>query len=157
MRIIGIDPGTAITGYGVIEKANGNFEFVAAGVIRTLKTETLEKRLKTIYEEINQLIDEYRPQGMAVELLYFANNVTTAMSVSHARGVVLLTAANHKLPVAEYTPLQVKQAITGYGKADKKQIQAMVQKLLKLNSLPKPDDAADALAIAICHSGSLKA
>lgn len=157
MTILGVDPGTAITGYGFIEKRAGKINFLAAGVIRTPKTDTLELRLKTIFEELGQLITEYRPQTMAAELLYFGSNVTTAMSVSHARGVVLLCAANAGLKVFEYTPPQIKQAMTGFGNADKKQMQAMVQRVLKLEQLPKPDDAADALAVAICHSATVSA
>ncbi len=156
MHILGIDPGTATTGFGLIEASKGSIEFVAAGVVKTPAGEPLAGRLATIYEEIGQIISQYRPAQMAVELLYFAANVSTAMSVSHARGVILLLAAQHHLPVTEYTPLQVKQAITSYGRADKKQIQEMVKKLLKLSDIPRPDDAADALAIAICHSATLK-
>ena len=156
MRILGIDPGTATTGFGLIEASRGNIEFLAAGVIRTPSAETLPNRLATIYEEIGQIINQYHPVQMAIELLYFAANVTTAMSVSQARGVALLLAAQNHLLVGEYTPLQVKQALTSYGRADKKQVQEMVKKLLKLSEIPKPDDAADALAIAICHSATLK-
>ena len=157
MRILGVDPGTATTGYGVIEAEHQQLQFVAAGVITTPAKQALEKRLDTIFAEIKQLIKEYRPTEVAVELIYFAANVTTAISVSHARGVILLAAAQSKLPVVEYTPLQIKQALTGYGRADKSQMQEIVKKLLKLTALPKPDDAADALAAAICHSATLSA
>lgn len=155
MRIIGIDPGTATTGFGIIDIKGTAMELVAAGVITTPSNRPLEKRLLTIYSEIDQLIKQYRPKQVVVELLYFAKNVTTAMSVSHARGITLLAAAQAKLPVYEYTPLQVKQAITGHGQAGKYEVQTMVKKLLQLKELPKPDDAADALATAICHSAAL--
>lgn len=153
MRILGIDPGTAITGFGVISAKNQVLSFETAGVIRTPPKQDLPDRLDTIYQEICQLIKETKPKALAIEKLYFARNVTTAISVSHARGVVMLAAQQAGLSIAEYTPLQVKQAITGYGRAEKLQIQTMVQKILQLKTLPKPDDAADALAVAICHSG----
>lgn len=157
MRILGVDPGTAITGFGVIDCTNGKSALVDAGVIRTPAKQALEKRLKTIYDEVSQLVKDTKPQRVAVEQLFFAKNVTTAMSVSQARGVVLLAAANAKLEVTDYTPLQVKQALTGYGRAEKQQMQQMVKTILGLGSIPKPDDAADALAIAICHSVNLGA
>jgi crossover junction endodeoxyribonuclease RuvC len=156
MRILGIDPGTATTGFGVIDVEGQKLKFVDAGVIKTPAGEAMEKRLATIYDELHQLITEHKPAVVAIELLYFASNVTTAFSVGQSRGVVMLCAAQAGLPIAEYTPLQVKQAVTGYGKAEKKQIQEMVKTLLKLNSIPKPDDAADALAIAITHSSQTK-
>lgn len=152
MRILGIDPGTATTGFGVIDVAGGKLKCVDAGVIITRPEVAMQDRLATIYSELTELIEEFKPDAIAIELLYFASNVTTAISVGQARGVVMLVAAQAKLPMAEYTPLQVKQAVTGYGKADKRQIQEMVKTLLKLNAIPKPDDAADALAIAITHS-----
>lgn len=154
MIIIGIDPGTAITGFGVID-CNGEAKLVGAGVIRTPAKQALELRLQTIYAELKELLDEYKPDQVAIEQLYFASNVTTAISVSHARGVAMLAAAEFGADVSEYTPLQVKQAITGYGRADKAQIQEMVRIILKLEHIPKPDDAADALAIAICHSQTI--
>lgn len=153
MRILGIDPGTAITGFGVIDKKGQKLSLVTAGVVRTPPKQALPDRLEVIYREVSSLIKECEPNQVAVEQLYFAKNVTTAMSVSHARGVVLLAARQAGLPIGEYTPLQVKQAITGYGKAEKSQIQAMVKNILGLEQIPKPDDAADALAVAICHSG----
>lgn len=156
VRILGIDPGTATTGFGVIDVEAGKLTFVDAGVISTPAGEAMELRLATIYDELGQLVREHKPDQIAIELLYFATNVTTAISVGQARGVVMLVAAQAKLPIAEYTPLQVKQAVTGYGKADKKQIQEMVKTLLKLSAVPKPDDAADALAIAITHSSQTK-
>jgi crossover junction endodeoxyribonuclease RuvC len=149
MRILGIDPGTATLGFGVIDCRAGAMTCVQAGVITTPAGVPLPQRLETIYAELNELLDEHRPDHLAVELLYFAANTTTAFSVGQARGVVLLAGAQHHLPTRELTPLQVKQAVTGYGRASKRQIQEMVKTLLKLSLIPKPDDAADALAIAI--------
>ena len=153
MRIIGIDPGTAITGFGVIDTDGSGFSFVDAGVIRTPKEQPMNERLLTVYDEIHELLVEFKPDVMSIELLFFARNVTTAMTVGQSRGIVMLAATQAKIPVFEYTPMQVKQAVTGYGKADKKQIQEMVKTLLKLDAIPKPDDAADGLAIAITHAG----
>lgn len=155
MIILGIDPGTAITGFGVIDHHKNHITLHGAGVIRTPAKQALELRLLTIFNELNSLIQEFKPTHIAVEQLYFAKNVTTAMSVSHARGVVLLLGAQYGLELAEYTPLQVKQAITGYGNAEKHQVQEMVKSILKLKNIPKPDDAADAIAIAICHSATI--
>ncbi len=157
MRIIGIDPGTGILGFGIIDLEKGKLKLVDAGVIRTPVKEEDAVRLMTIYEELTAIIAETKPQEMAVEKLFFTTNVTTAMTVAQARGVVLLTAMQAKLRVAEYTPLQIKQAVTGYGKAEKKQIQEMVRVILQLKEVPKPDDAADALAVAITHSMTLRA
>jgi len=153
MRILGIDPGTAITGFGVIDKNGQKLSLVTAGVVRTPTKQALPERLEIIFNELTSLIKECQPEQIAVEQLYFAKNVTTAMSVSHARGVILLVGRQAGLPIGEYTPLQVKQAITGYGRAEKAQMQAMVKNILVLQQIPKPDDAADALAVAICHSG----
>jgi crossover junction endodeoxyribonuclease RuvC len=152
MRILGIDPGTATTGFGVVDYVGGKIKFIDAGVILTEAKEAMPERLVTIAAELKEIIDEYQPDHAAVELLYFSTNVTTAISVGQARGVVLLTLAQAGISISEYTPLQVKQGVTGYGKADKKQIQEMVKTLLGLKSVPKPDDAADALALAICAS-----
>lgn len=152
MRILGIDPGTATTGFGVIDADKGQLKFVAAGVIQTPAKEAMPQRLATIEQCLLELIQKYQPQEMAVELLYFATNVTTAITVGQARGVVLLAGSKSHLRIGEYTPLQVKQAVTGYGKADKRQIQEMVKTLLGLKQIPKPDDAADGLAIAITHA-----
>ncbi|HET7673354.1 MAG TPA: crossover junction endodeoxyribonuclease RuvC [Candidatus Saccharimonadales bacterium] len=152
MRIIGIDPGTGILGFGVIESSGQKLQMADAGVIRTPANQEDSKRLKTIFEELNEIIKQNKPDVMAVEKLFFAKNVTTAMSVAQARGAVLLCGEQNELPIFEYTPLQVKQAITGYGKADKAQVQEMVKTILKLKETPKPDDCADALAVAICHS-----
>jgi crossover junction endodeoxyribonuclease RuvC len=152
MRILGIDPGTGILGFGVIEADSNKAQLVDAGVIRTPAKEDDAVRLQTIYEEISDIIAQSKPTIMSVEKLYFAQNVTTAMTVSQARGVVLLTGQQAGLEIYEYTPLQIKQALTGYGRAEKKQIQEMVRVILKLKVIPKPDDCADALAAAITHS-----
>ena len=156
MRIIGIDPGTGILGFGVIDVIKGKPKLVDAGVIRTPAKEDDAVRLMTIYEELTDIIAETKPDQMAVEKLFFAQNVTTAMTVAQARGVVLLTAIQAKLTLAEYTPLQIKQAVTGYGKAEKKQVQEMVRVILGLKDVPKPDDCADALACAITHSMTMR-
>lgn len=156
MRILGIDPGTGILGFGVIEYSGRKAQLVDAGVIRTPVKEDDAVRLLTIYEELTDIILQTKPQQMAVEKLFFAQNVTTAMTVAQARGVVLLCGKQNKLDLFEYTPLQIKQALTGYGRADKKQIQEMVRVLLGLKDVPKPDDCADALACAICHSMTVR-
>lgn len=150
--VLGIDPGTAITGYGVVgETARGNFELLACGVIRTQAGEEMHLRLLEIFNDLKALIAEFRPTEMAVEKLFFGRNVTTAITVGQARGTVLLAGAQYGLDIAEYTPAEIKQAITGYGSADKQQIQEMVQRLLNLLHPPHPDDAADGVAIAVCH------
>lgn len=156
MRIIGIDPGTGILGFGIIEIAKGKPQLVDAGVIRTPVKEDDAVRLQTIYDELTDIIADTKPSEMAVEKLFFAQNVTTAMTVAQARGVVLLCGMQSQLKIAEYTPLQIKQAVTGYGRADKRQIQEMVRVLLALKETPKPDDCADALACALCHSMSMR-
>ena len=156
MIILGIDPGTATTGYGVIEEKGGNLSLIDFGVILTKPDHTLEQRLEILYDQLSDIIDEYNPDEIAIEELFFSTNVKTAMSVSHARGVILLATQKAGVPMSEYTPNQVKNGICGYGGADKKQVQKMVQMLLKLSEIPQPDDAADALAIAICHSSSRK-
>jgi crossover junction endodeoxyribonuclease RuvC len=156
MRILGIDPGTGILGFGVIDLEKGKVRLVDAGVIRTPVKEDDAVRLLTIYEELTDIIAETKPSVMSVEKLFFARNVTTAMTVAQARGVVLLTAMQAELKIFEYTPMQIKQAITGYGKADKKQMQEMVRVLLQLKEIPRPDDAADALAAAITHSMTVR-
>ena len=153
MRILGIDPGTGILGFGVVDvDGRGNLKLIDGGVIRTPVKQPDSDRLLTIYDELHEIITAHKPDTMSVEKLFFSQNVTTAMSVSQARGVVLLCGKQHGLELFEYTPQQIKQALTGYGKADKKQIQEMVRMVLKLDVVPKPDDAADALAAAICHS-----
>ena len=151
MVIMGIDPGTAITGYGVIvEEAGGRLTHVAHGCITTDSKAALHERLLKIHTGISSAIDVYKPDIVSVELLFFNRNVTNALSVGHARGVTLLAAALKGLRVTEFTPLQVKQAVAGYGRADKQQVQSMVRALLCLEAIPEPDDAADALALAIC-------
>jgi crossover junction endodeoxyribonuclease RuvC len=152
MRILGIDPGTGILGFGVIDVDKGKAQLVDGGVIRTPVKEDDAVRLQTIYEELTDIIAQNKPQIMSVEKLFFAQNVTTAMTVSQARGVVLLCGQQAGLELFEYTPLQIKQALTGYGRADKTQIQEMVRTILGLKEVPKPDDCADALAAAITHS-----
>lgn len=157
MRILGIDPGTGILGFGVIEAAKGKAQLVDAGVIRTPAKEDDAIRLETIFDELTTIINETKPTEMSVEKLFFAQNVTTAMTVAQARGVVLLCGRQAGLNIFEYTPLQIKQALTGYGRADKTQIQEMVKVILHLKQIPKPDDAADALAAAITHSMNIRA
>lgn len=151
MRIIGIDPGTGILGFGVIEVVNNRSKLVTAGVVKTPAHTPLDHRLEEIFHGLNQIIAETKPDVMSIEKLFFAQNITTAISVSHARGVAMLCGRLADLPIAEYTPLQIKQTLTGYGRADKKQIQEMVRLHLNLKTVPKPDDAADALAAAITH------
>ncbi|HET6622838.1 MAG TPA: crossover junction endodeoxyribonuclease RuvC [Candidatus Saccharimonadales bacterium] len=156
MRIIGIDPGTGILGFGVIETlSSGKSKLIDAGVIRTPAHQADELRLETIYDELSGVIKQTKPEAMSVEKLFFARNVTTAMSVAQARGVVLLTGRQAGLDIAEYTPLQIKQAVTGYGQADKKQIQQMVKTILGLKTVPKPDDCADAIAAALTHAQTM--
>lgn len=156
MRVLGIDPGTAITGYGVVEEKAGELKAVAFGAIRTPAKQPLPARLQAIYQGVRNLAEEWKPSSAAVEELFFSSNVRTAMSVGQARGVTLLALTDAGLSIAEYTPLTVKQAVTGYGSADKAQIQEMVRLLLGLAETPKPDDAADALAVAICHLHSAR-
>lgn len=157
MRILGIDPGTGILGFGVIDvAANGSFQLVDAGVIRTPVKEDDAVRLVTIFDELQDIIITNKPTVMSVEKLFFSKNVTTAMTVSQARGVVLLLGQQNGLELYEYNPMQIKQAITGYGKADKKQMQEMVRTILRLKEIPKPDDAADALAAAITCAMSIR-
>ncbi|SPF34138.1 component of RuvABC resolvasome, endonuclease [Candidatus Desulfosporosinus infrequens] len=154
MIILGIDPGTAIMGYGLIEQKGNHLSALAYSCWRTPAHTPLAERLLMLYQQIDPFLREHPPDHMAVEELFFNRNTTTALAVGHARGVVLLAGAQHGIPVYEYTPLQVKQAVVGYGKAEKNQVQQMVKGLLRLNEIPKPDDTADALAIAICHAHS---
>lgn len=154
MRILGIDPGTAITGFGVLEQKGNKLIPLDYGVIRTGPELGLAERLNIIYQEVTNKITTYQPEMIAVEQLFFNKNVRTALAVGHARGVILLCGAQANLTVAEYTPLQVKSAVVGYGAAEKRQVQEMIRILLSLDKIPKPDDAADALAIAICHAHS---
>lgn len=153
MRVIGIDPGTGILGFGVVDFSHhGQPQVVDVGVITTPAHTKLKARLLDIYDSLNEIIDATHPDVMSIEKLFFARNITTAISVAEARGVVILVAAQHDLPVFEYTPLQIKQTLTGYGRADKKQVQQMVKLHLHMDKVVKPDDAADALAAAITHS-----
>ena len=153
MIILGIDPGLATLGYGVIEKdARGNCRAVDYGVVVTPKDEGLPVRLALLEEGISKILDKYKPDEVAMEELFFSKNITTGIAVAHARGVALLTCVKHCGKLYEYTPMQIKQALTGYGRADKKQMQSVVASLLKLKSIPKPDDAADALAVALCQA-----
>lgn len=156
MRIIGIDPGTGILGFGIIDASHGNSQLVDAGVIRTPAKENDAIRLETIFNELSTVISDNKPEIMVVEKLFFAQNVTTAMTVAQARGIILLLGRQFKLDIYEYTPLQIKQALTGYGRAEKRQIQEMVRVILKLKDIPKPDDCADALATAITHSMNMR-
>jgi crossover junction endodeoxyribonuclease RuvC len=152
--ILGIDPGTATTGYGVVEKQGNRATYVTCGAILTDKNAAMPDRLLTIYTQLNRLLDVHEPDVVVTEQIFFSNNVTTAMQVGRTVGVVLLTAAQRGLPWVEYRPVEVKMAVVGYGAADKKQVQYMVKQLLGLDKPPKPDDAADALAIAVCHANS---
>jgi crossover junction endodeoxyribonuclease RuvC len=150
--VLGIDPGTAITGYGAVAKTTtGDYELLACGVLRTQAGDPMPQRLLELFQDMKALIVEFQPDEVAIEKLFFGRNVTTAITVGQARGVLLLAAAELGIPVAEYTPAEVKQAITGYGNADKPQIQEMVQRLLNLPESPRPDDAADGVAVAVCH------
>lgn len=151
MRILGIDPGYAIVGYGVVEYLSGRFIPIGFGVITTPAAVEMTTRLEMIYEDINTVLVQYQPQAIAMEQLFFTNNVTTGMAVAQARGVILLAARQHRVPVYEYTPMQVKQSVVGYGRAEKAQVMEMTRCILALKSAPRPDDTADALAVAICH------
>ncbi len=154
---MGVDPGTALTGYGFIEiSKNGQLSAIDYGVVKTPAKEKMENRLLQLYESLNQKILLYQPQRSAVEKLFFHNNVTTAMSVGQARGVIMLCLAKAGLEIAEFTPMEVKQAVVGYGGAEKRQVQMMVKSILNLTEIPKPDDAADALAIAICGANTYR-
>ena len=154
MIILGIDPGYAIIGYGVVDYRASSFRTLDYGAITTPANVPVEDRLAMIYRSMCELIDRYSPEDMAVEQLFFNTNQTTAIKVAEARGVILLAARQKNVRIFEYTPLQVKQAVVGYGKAEKKQVQQMVTTLLSLKQIPKPDDTADALAIAVCHAHS---
>lgn len=156
MRILGIDPGYGIVGFGIIDYINGQYNVIDYGVIETPKTEKIAARLAMIYKGITELIKEYKPDEIAVEELFYFKNQTTVIPVAEARGVILLAGIDHCGKIFEYTPLQIKQALTGQGRAEKKQVQYMVKAILGLRNIPKPDDAADALAIAICHANFLK-
>ena len=152
MRILGIDPGYAIMGYGIVEYRGSKFTPVEYGAITTEAHTPNEERLMIIYDELTRIIDEFKPECASVEELFYNTNATTAIMVGEARGTVLLACAKAGIPISEYTPLQIKSALTGYGKAEKQQVQAMVKMILGLPEVPKPDDTADALAAAICHA-----
>jgi len=154
MIILGIDPGVAITGYGVISYQGNKFKVIEYGAVLTEAKTELPQRLLKINDDITAIIQRFNPQVVAIEELFFNTNIKTAITVAHGRGAAIISAAKQNLPVYEYTPLQVKQAVVGYGRADKKQIQQMVKILLGLDEVPKPDDVADALAVAICHAHS---
>ncbi len=154
MRILGIDPGYAIVGVGVIDYNNVNFKPVYFTAVTTPAKTDFPLRLQMIYNSILQIIDNFQPEAMAIEKLYYNTNSKTVIDVAEARGVILLAARNKNIPIYEYTPLQVKSAVTGYGKADKHQVMELTRQLLQLKEVPKPDDTADALAIAICHAHS---
>ena len=156
MLILGMDPGLAISGYGIINYTGNKFEIIKYGAITTESDEDFPKRLKHIYDSYISIIDMYKPEAVAIEELFYNKNAKTAMAIAQARGVHLLAAENKKIPLYEYTPLQIKQGIVGYGRAEKRQVQEMVRVLLNLKEIPKPDDAADGLAVAICHANCLK-
>ena len=154
MRILGIDPGYAIVGYGVLDYDRNKFSVVNYGAITTEAGKPFDSRLKEIYDDMCSLLDMAKPDCMSIERLYFTNNKTTGIDVAQARGVIMLAAAQRGIEIYEYTPLQVKQAVVGYGRAEKHQVQEMVRNILNLKEVPKPDDTADAVALAICHGHS---
>lgn len=154
MVILGIDPGYAIVGFGVLRSQRGTNALLACGAINTPAGQPLPERLLQIADDLDELIARFKPEAMAVERLYFGNNVTTGIGVAQARGVILMTAQRRSVPIFEYDPSQVKMAVVGYGKAEKRQVTDMTKRLLNLKSVPKPDDAADAVAIALCHARS---
>jgi len=154
MRILGIDPGIATIGFGVLDFDKNNFKLLNCGVITTPAHTSLSSRLNQIYDDTIQIIDTFKPDCVSIEELFFNTNITTGISVAHGRGVLLLAAYKSNVPVFEYTPLQVKQAVAGYGRAEKKQVMDMIKRICNLKAVPKPDDAADAVALAICHARS---
>ncbi|MBQ7473638.1 MAG: crossover junction endodeoxyribonuclease RuvC [Oscillospiraceae bacterium] len=154
MRILGIDPGIATIGFGVVDSENGKNRLVQCGVITTPAHTSLASRLEQIYTDMMQLIDLFKPDAVSIEELFFNTNITTGIAVAHGRGVILLACENAGLKIYEYTPLQVKQAVVGYGRAEKKQVMEMVRRICALPAPPKPDDAADAVALALCHARS---
>lgn len=159
MRVLGFDPGTATTGYGVVELQGSRLTHIAHGTITTPAKQFFAERLKTIFAESTRLIHEYKPDAVAIEELYFKNNVTTGITVAQARGVIALAAAQAEMPIGEFAPRAVKSAVVGNGRADKRQVQEMIKILLNLDTIPRPDDAADALGVAICqlHAGKFQA
>lgn len=156
MRILGIDPGFAITGYSIIDYQGNKFRLIDSGAVTTKAGTSFPLRLTKIYDDLNMIIDEYKPDAISVEELFFNNNAKTAINVAQARGVVLIVGCKKGIPTFEYTPLQIKQAVTGYGRADKIQVQRMVKTILNVESLPKLDDTTDSMAAAICHAHSAK-
>lgn len=156
MRILGVDPGFAITGYSIIDYVGNKFKLIDSGAVTTPAGMSFPLRLSKIYTELGQIIDQYQPDAVSVEELFFNNNVKTAINVAQARGIILVVGCQKNIPTFEYTPLQVKQAVVGYGRADKIQVQKMVKTILKVDSLPKLDDITDSMAIAICHAHSAK-
>lgn len=156
LRVLGVDPGTATTGWAVLEENKGKINPIAYGHISTSSKNSVSDRLKEVADDLAEIIEKYKPREAAVEDIFFFKNQKTAVKVSQSRGAILLTLENKKVKIFSYTPLQVKQALTGYGRAEKKQIQIMVKNILKLKSIPKPDDTADAIAIALCHLNSRK-
>ncbi len=154
MRIIGIDPGYAIVGFGVVDYNKSNFNLLEFGSITTLAGTPFNERIQIIFDDLCYLLDKYKPDEIGIEKLFFNTNQKTAIDVAQARGVIILAAQQRGIPIYEYTPLQVKQSVVGYGRAEKKQVQELTRQILKLKEIPKPDDAADALAIAICHGHS---
>lgn len=156
MRILGLDPGTAVSGWGVIEHANSRSRLVAHGTISTSPRQPAHERLSHIYNSVLEVIDLYQPQAAAIEELFGGVNLKSVLAVGQARGVIVLACAERAVPPADYTPLRIKQAVVGYGRAGKEQVQQMVKALLALDGIPKPDHAADALAVAICHAHSMK-
>lgn len=156
MRILGIDPGYGITGYSIIDYIGNKFKLINSGAIKTDAKMSFPLRLSEIYTDLNKIIDEYEPDAISVEELFFNNNAKTAINVAQARGVILVVGCQREIPTYEYTPLQVKQAVVGYGRADKIQVQKMVKSILNVEKLPKLDDTTDSMAIAICHAHSAK-
>lgn len=156
MRVLGIDPGFAITGYSIIDYIGNKFKLIDSGAVLTKSGVSFPQRLTKIYDDLNLIIDEYKPEAIAVEELFFNQNTKTAINVAQARGIILIVGCKRGIPTFEYTPLQVKQAVTGYGRADKMQVQKMVQSILKVEKIPKLDDITDSMAIGICHAHSQK-
>lgn len=154
MLILGIDPGYAIVGYGVVDYNANRFSVIEYGAVTTEAGNKFSSRIGEIYDGICEIIKRTKPDAISIEKLFFNTNTTTAIDVAQARGVILLAAVHHGVPIFEYTPLQVKSAVTGYGRAEKKQVMDMIKSLLRLNKIPKPDDTADALALAVCHAHS---
>lgn len=156
MRILGIDPGFAITGYSIIEYIGNKFTLIESGAITTKAKTSFQLRLTILFDELDSIIKKYKPDAMAVEELFFNQNIKTAINVAQARGIVLVVGCKNNVPTFEYTPLQVKQAVVGYGRAEKKQVQQMVKAILKVQEIPKLDDITDSMAIGICHAHSAK-